>query len=248
MDNWWTDLYTPEIAQLLLERQSVDELNATLVFLTAELALRPSSRVFDQCCGIGSIANPLASSGIDVIGVDQAAGYIQSARRAKSNARFEVGDCFEFRAEPACDAVINWWTSYGYGDDAQNLDMLRRAFESLVPGGRFALDTMNVPGVIRQFQRDVVLTRDTPEGELVLIRRSELDLVAGRMHKVWTTVTPDGRRIEATTSIRLTMPDKIAAQLGQAGFENLRFFGDIGGQPLQIDSPRCIVIADRPKP
>lgn len=244
---WWAELYDRWIAEALLMRHTQAEVDETLDFLVGSLKLTSGDRVFDQCCGIGSLSNPLAARGMIVLGVDQADGYIRTARAsAEAGATFETGDCFEYRATPRCNAVVNWWTSYGYGDDAQNQSMLTRAWESLLPGGRLALDTMNVPGVIRHFRRDVTLRRMTDGGELLLLRRSELDLVAGRLLKQWTILPPDGSRLERHSSVRLTMPDAIDAQLRAAGFDDIQFYGDIHQSPLTADSPRCIVVARRP--
>ena len=59
-DAWWQALYDELLAEVLLVRSEDAEQEATLAYLTEALDLAPGRRVFDQCCGIGSLALPLA--------------------------------------------------------------------------------------------------------------------------------------------------------------------------------------------
>jgi SAM-dependent methyltransferase len=43
-------------------------------------------------------------------------------------------------APGAFDAVLSLWQSFGYFDDATNLDVLRQVRRALTPGGRLVLD------------------------------------------------------------------------------------------------------------
>ena len=248
---WWEPLYDDVLADVLLARTDPAELAATVAFLVELLHLEPGDRVFDQCCGIGSTSLPLARRGLAVIAFDQAPGYVERARRDAEAAGLElelrVADAFEHVVRPACRAGFNWWTSFGYADDdARNAAMLRRAFESLEPGGRFALDFMNVPGVLRAFERHTVTRRDTVAGEVVLLRESAIDASAGALGKRWTWFLPDGRRVERTSRVRLYLPNTLVEMLRACGFADVELFGSVDTEPLDLDSPRCICVARRP--
>ena len=189
MSSWWSELYDDQLAQVLLDSARPEEVAATVRFLVEQLALAPGARVFDQCAGTGRIAIPLAQWGADVVAVEQAAAYVEQARRRATDAgvtaQFIAGDAFEVVPDPPCDAAINWWTSFGYlPDDAGNVRMLRRAFEALVPGGRFALDSPNAPNVYATWQPHQI----DRAGDIVMLRESSLDLAAGLLHKRWTFV------------------------------------------------------------
>jgi SAM-dependent methyltransferase len=253
MTAWWTELYDDHLADVLLDGGAPAELAATVRFLVEQLALAPGDRVFDQCSGTGRLSIPLARWGAEVVGVEQAARYVERARShaaaAGVAASFTVGDAFDHVPDRPCAAAINWWTSFGYlADDDANARMLRRAFEALAPGGRFAIDTPNVPGLHAAFRPSEITRRATPEGDLVMLRESQLDLARGLLHKRWTFVLPDGRRIERPSTIKLYPPDRLVALLAAAGFEDLRVFGGVDGQPIALDSPRCIVVGRRPAP
>ncbi len=247
---WVGALYDDWLADQLLVRDEA-ELEGTLRFLTEQLALAPGKRVLDQCCGIGTLMMPLAERGLSVVGVDQAVGYIERARgeatRRGLPLEAHAADAGVFVPTTPVDAAFNWWTSFGYGaTDAENREMLARAFESLVSGGRFALDTMNVPGVLRHFQRDVVVHRQTARGEVLLLRETTIDLRAGRMNKRWTYFVDGERRVEHPSSVRLYMPEAIVAFFESVGFVDVALFGSIAGEPLGLDSGRLIAVGRRP--
>ncbi|HEX3772665.1 MAG TPA: methyltransferase domain-containing protein [Polyangiaceae bacterium] len=248
--SWWSALYDDWLAEQLLVRDP-GEVASTLAFLGGRLGLERGMRVLDQCCGIGSVALPLAARGFQVVGVDQAEGYV--ARAAKDaqaqglDATFVAADACRFVPSAPVHAAFNWWTSFGYfDDDDMNLAMLARARDALVPGGRFALDTMNVAGVLRGFQRDVALRRETPRGEVLLLRESRVDLESGRMIKRWTYFLGSEKKAEHPSSVKLYMPDVVAGMLRRAGFTDVEMFGGLSGEPLSLDSPRLVAVARRP--
>lgn len=251
MTAWWEPLYDDLLADVLLVREP-GEAEATVRFLVERLGLTPGARVFDQCCGIGGLSLPLAARGFRVVGVDQSAAYIErglrEAREAGLQVELHAADALEFvPAEPA-DGAFNWWTSFGHPPtDEGNLRMLRRAFDALRPGGVFLLDSLHLPGVLRGFQRDVVLRRATPRGEVTLLRESAIDLDRGTMEKLWTYFLPDGSRVSHPSSLRLYMPHQVKAMLEAAGFERVTLLGSLRGEPLGLDSPRLICSARRPR-
>lgn len=242
MTAWWPDLYDDLLADVLLADTS--EVEPTLRFLADKLGIRAGSRVFDQCCGTGRLAIPLAKLGASVVGVEQAATYVERARAAADglDATFEVGDAFAYVPAAPCDAAINWWTSFGYlADDESNARMLLRAFEALVPGGRFALDFPNAANLYAVFRPHEITRR----GEITMLRESSFDLARGLLHKQWTFLA-GGRRVERTSVLRLYTPDQLAALFAGVGFTDLAFYGDLDGAPLALGRSRCIVVGVRP--
>lgn len=248
---WWRSLYDDLLADVLLERSDPAEVDATLRFLTNRLELLPGMRVFDQCCGVGSLAVPLASSGYRLNGCDLIPEYVERARRRAVDARvvveLETADAFQFVPPQPCDAVFNWWTSFGYAStDDENVRMLDRAAEALRPGGRFALDFMNVTGVLRGFQSRVRTERVTARGTIELIRDSSIDLRRLVMLKRWTYTLPDGSRIARDSQVRMYLPHELVGLFARAGFSDVQLYGNLDGAPLELDSPRCIVVGKRP--
>lgn len=249
--DWWEVFHVPEMADLFLVRSDADELQATLEFLSSELALTAGARVYDQCCGIGSLSIALSRVGYVVTGADLCDFFIQrairDAGRAEVNCRFHEADAFEFVPDDACNGVFNWYSSFGYADsDARNRQMLQRAFESLLPGGRYALDVPNLPGVLRGFQRYMVRRGESAGRAVTLIRESNINIHVGLLEQKWTWLVEGQPPVERRSALRLYLPHQIRELLEQCGFENVRFFGDIHHEPLTIDSPRLICVAEKP--
>lgn len=240
---WWRELYKNDVADLLLERRSDRENRALAKQIADLLALEPGARVLDQCCGTGGIAAALGDLGFAVVGVDQAASYIDRARRRAPRAELRCADADGFVADPPCAGAFNWGTSFGYGaTDEDNRRMLRAAFASLEPGGRFALDVMALPGVLRGFQEVMVDRR----GELHLIRRTAVDLERGLMRKQWTFLHPERETVTRESAIRLYLPHQIGGLLAGVGFADLEYFAAPDRRALTIDAPRCVILARRP--
>jgi SAM-dependent methyltransferase len=249
---WWRGFHDDLLAQLFLERHDPDALAATLDFIEAQLGVEPGAHLFDQCCGIGSLALPLAARGYRLSGVDQAANYIDRARtdaRARPDLAiaYVAADARVYRPEEPVDGAFNWWTSFGYAErDEDNARMLAAAFASLRPGGAFLLDTMNAAGVLRRFQPHVVTRRPLAGGELILARESTVDLEAGAIDQRWTYFLPDGRRVEHRTRVRLYQPHELVRLLRGVGFVDVELLGGVAGEPLDLDTLRCICRARRP--
>jgi len=250
--SWWTQLYDAHLGAWMLHRATPEAGERTTRFLAAQGLLGPGARVFDQGCGPGRLLAPLHRAGARVEGVDLVADYIETARRTagalgQDPEGFRVGDITEATSRSPADLVISWWTCLGYAeDDATNALPLARAYESLRPGGVYAIDTMHTPGVLRGFLPETRSETPTPEGPLRLHRVSRLDVEHGVLHKRWTWTLPDGRSKQADSRVRLYMPHEWRRMLEAAGFGELQAFGDLDGSALKPDSRRLILVARRP--
>ena len=65
------------------------------------------------------------------------------------------------------------------------------------------------------------------------------------MHKTWRYELPDGSRPERTSTLRMYMPSQLVELLRASGFDDIELYGGETGEPLTIDSPRCIAVAVR---
>ncbi len=249
---WWTSFFDDDYASYGLASTPPELLEQTVRFLLSTLELQPGALTLDQCSGIGRLGMPMAERGVRIIGVEQAATYVAASQsevdRRQLPCRFIQGDAFEFVSPEPCDAAFNWFTSFGYSpDDAINIRMLQRVFESLKPGGRFVLDYMNLPRVFADFKESQI---DRPAATalhgLIVMMENKPDFSKGMMHSTWTFLHPDGRRVERPIRTRLLMPTDFVRMFGAVGFEDVRLHGWIDGEPLTRLSRRCIVFGRKP--
>jgi SAM-dependent methyltransferase len=248
---WWKSFYEDTPFELYLARNDQAELAASIAFLTDKLQLKAGDVIFDQCCGPAGMSIPLAKLGFSLIGVDLCEKYIAMAKAEAEaggiSASFSVGDAFAFLPPVPCDAVFNWYTSFGYSeDDRQNIKMVARAFEALKPGGWFALDFLNMPMILTAFKTTMTTKLHSPTGDIVQARRCTLDLHRGLMEQNWTWTMPGGKQLKQNSTLRAYMPCDLVKMFAEVGFEEVQLFGNIDGQPLTSESGRCIVLGRRP--
>jgi SAM-dependent methyltransferase len=250
---WWRGFFDARFAALWLTPQGAAgeaALAREVERVWTLLELRAGERVFDQCCGIGRLALPLARRGAVVLGVEQSAEYVAQARaRAQGPGlacEFVCADAFEYVPEASCDAALNWYTSFGFAaEDARNEAMLRCALAALRPDGRFALECGNAARVLRRFQPRLRARYVTAAGAVEVVRDSALDVARGVLHQRWSYALPSGETVVRTGSARLYLPSELRAMLLRVGFADVRVRGEDGAGELSLDSARCVLLARR---
>lgn len=244
MKNWWDNFYNLQTADLYLKRDEVMSEKLT-DFLIKQLNLSDADILFDQCCGIGTVGLPLAIKGVEIIGVDISKPFIVEAKRLSqnlNNTTFFCDDAFKFLPSKKCNAAINWYGSFGYAnEDKQNIKMFEKAYESLLPGGKFAVDFMNTYGVLSHFKKEMVKEK----GNFKIVRNCTLDFTNGRIEQDWNYY--EGNKYIETkhSSVKLYLPHQIKTMMENCGFANIEIFGDINGNKLTENSPRCILIGKK---
>ena len=160
------------------------------------LGLRPGDRVLDAPCGHGRISNLLAARGVVVVGVDASGLFLEKARTGAANAGvtvdYRAGHLRELPLGPNedCDAVLNWFTSFGYFDDDGNKQVLREFHRALRPGGRLLLETIHRDAFVRVFTPApfAYMTTAGPDGGDLQADRSTFELETGVLQTERTVV------------------------------------------------------------
>jgi len=112
------------------------------------LDLQEGDRLLDLACGSGDHARRLAAAGLDVLGVEIAGSLVTHCRQRAleenlSTVRFEQGDMRELAIEDEFEAVLLLSGSFGFFDEATNLDVLARMARALKPGGQVLIDVFD---------------------------------------------------------------------------------------------------------
>jgi SAM-dependent methyltransferase len=138
------------------------------------------------------------------------------------------------------DRVVNWFTAFGYFDDAGNRQVLTQIARVLKPGGQVVFDLMNRDWLAREFQPDrLAAERD---GD-VMIDRSRLDPLTSRV-LTERIVLRAGRMRRFPFFVRLFTFTEIRDWLLAVGFANVDGYGD-DAAPFSMTSRRMVVTAQR---
>jgi D-alanine-D-alanine ligase len=216
-------------------------------FLLSVLTLPPGAAVLDLACGHGRHAIELARRDYQVTGLDLSASHLALAREVAAEAGVTVSwveaDMRDLPPGPF-DAVINLFSAFGYLEsDAADQQVLTAVGQVLRPGGRFLLETRNREQVVRAFQPRV--WQPLADGSHFL-QEATLDLIAGRIHTRVTLVEPDGRREQRDFILRQYTLAEFVHMLGAAGLTLRESWGGFDGSRYTLDSPRLLVLAERP--
>jgi ubiquinone/menaquinone biosynthesis C-methylase UbiE len=212
--------------------------------ILGHLQLPPGSRILDAPCGHGRIARRLAAAGMEVVGVDLSAEYIAMAQSEPAGPdgriTYQQGDLRRLPVDGAFDAVVCWFTSFGYYDDADCSRVLAEFHRVLRPGGTVLVETMHHDGVVRHFTAAPDATV-VSRGDDAQIDLSRFDPLTGRI-VTERTVYRDGAVRRSAHFIRLPTPPEWSTWLEVAGFRDARFSAG-GGGPLALDSWVMVVQA-----
>jgi SAM-dependent methyltransferase len=206
------------------------------------LRLQRGMQVLDVPCGHGRIANRLAQLGYEVVGIDSSASFLEVARRGGERVDYRLGDMRELVPDGPFDAVVNWFTSFGYFDDATNRAMLSSWGRALRPGGKLMIDHLNrqrLLGVMAAAGGQALLIRERADD--LLIDRTTFDVGSGRMNTERITVRSGSVR-RYWFSVRTFAFTELRDWLLDAGFAEVVGYG-AEGEPLALGSRRMIVVA-----
>jgi ubiquinone/menaquinone biosynthesis C-methylase UbiE len=207
------------------------------------LELDRGMEVLDLACGHGRIANRLAERGARVTGLDATTLFLDLARREAQERGIDVeyveGDMRSLPWESRFDAVVNWFTSFGYFEDDENRAVLHEVHRVLKPGGRLGIENNNLAFILENFRPESVTERD---GDL-MIDKTRFEPATSRM-ETERIVVKGGRTRRIRLSVRAFMATELRTWLQDAGFADASTYGR-NGEPFSLESPRMITIGEK---
>lgn len=209
------------------------------------LALKPGARVLDLCCGVGRHSLELGRRGFQVTGVDRTASYLEEAQRRATEQGLEIefvqADMRTFLRPGAFDAVLNYFTSFGYfSTEEEERQVLANACASLRPGGRLLMDMMGKEILARVFTERGWHEED---GKLILEER-KLAPDWSSLDNRWIIIE-DGERREVTMTVRQYSAAELSRLLKDAGFQRVDVYGSLSGAPYDMEARRLVVVAHK---
>ena len=239
--DWWRSWFGPSYLSLydtyLLERTPI-EADALEVLLD----LHPPARILDLGCGQGRHGIELGRRGYEVTGVDLS-DYLLDVAAARARAagiklRLVKGDMREPLANARFDLALSLFTSFGYfRDEADDVKVLRAVAAMLLPGGRFLIEVLNGQREREQFQPKQWFSI----GKTAVMEERQLEGGGRRLIVQRTVSTPNARETDVH-AIRLYSGSELEEALTNAGFAEVRLYGDWNGEPLADSSIRVIAV------
>lgn len=240
---WFEDYFTRDWMRFrdadLMKSKALSEVD----FLEDALGISPPARILDIGCGFGRHAIELACRGYTVTGLDLSADLLQEAEEAGekrgASAEWLEMDMRKMDFVSQFDAAVCLYTSFGYFNDAENLDVLKRISRALTSGGRLVLDVENRDGLLLRYQsRDWYRTR---EGDIVLEDR-RFDPVKGRQTTEMMLVGPD-QSVSRTIDIRWYSVPELENILTDSGLQVEALYGALDGSAYDLSSWRLVIVA-----
>jgi SAM-dependent methyltransferase len=212
----------------LLEQRADSEVELVLRLLD----LPEGAELLDVPCGHGRIANRLAARGVRVTGIDRSAAFLEVARSRAAEAGVSVeyleGDMRELSFEGRFDALVNWFTSFGYFDDDTNRRVLAGFRRALRPDGVLVLEQASREFLLANLPRHggpaVIMTES---GDDLMIDKVTFDLAAGRSHTE-RIIVREGRVRRTEFSLSQPTASQLVEWLQEAGFDRVEALDETG--------------------
>ena len=215
-------------------------------FLVEELALQERSKVLDLFCGTGRHCVELAKRGIQSVGVDSNPDYLAVARdkahAASVNVEFVQGDVRSVDFGKDYDAVIIMYQSFGYFTDAEDRDVLRRAYEALKPGGRFFIEILNRDNLLQNWQADSEKEVD----RVKVVEERTFDVLTSRINAKITRYGGE-RPVVRAVSWRMYSAHEIKWILEEVGFSFLAGYANLNRAPLTLETRMMRLVFVKPR-
>ena len=221
---WYEKFFDGLYSRVLPDVFNEDQTNEQIRVVKKLLRLRKGMRVLDIPCGTGRLTIPMAKTGLQMTGVDLTAGYLRKARQTARKKRLDIHfvrcDMREVDFQNEFHAAFNWFGSFGYFSDADNLAFAKRIFLALKPGGRFLIEGINKSWLLAHFRQHL---EQTIAG-IRIVHRNKWDPKTGRVLSSWTFHShseSERRRI----SMRIYNGSEMRSLLQSAGFRDIKLYG-----------------------
>jgi ubiquinone/menaquinone biosynthesis C-methylase UbiE len=226
-------------------RRDAAEAQRAIALAERELGLSPGDRVLDLCCGNARHSVELAERGFVVVALDLSPALLLSGAKKAHDAGVKVGfvqgDARRIAVHSVFDAVVNFFTSFGYFDkDEDNALVIENVARVLKKRGRFLIDYFNT---------EHLLTNLVPEsvwsvGSARVREERVIDSVNNRVNKR-ITIERDGVEKRYFESVRLYSENELRNMLESCGLSVSKSFGDYDGGAVEISRPRLILVGEK---
>lgn len=243
-ENFFGKYYLSTHLPVLKNEKTLAEVN----FIESILGLEKGSKILDLPCGHGRHSILLAERGYKVTGIDFQKDFISLAKENSKdnlNVDFIVSDMRKINYENEFDGIVNFFTSFGYFTDEENIEVMKLFSKALKKGGKIIIDTVNREWAVRnigEIKQSWMLYPDNDN--ITFIANNYFDLLTGRMISKQAIINHDERYFQEQ-DIRLYTYTEMNQILNLAGLKMVSCYGDIYKSEYAEDSPSMITIAEK---
>jgi len=221
-------------------------------FIERQLQAVGARRVLDSACGTGQHAIALARAGYQVVGADLSAGMIEAARRNAAQAGVDVPFVVAgFGQHAGCiagpfDAVLCLGNSLPHALSAAALLEALRDFRAVLrPGGLLLIQNRNFDLVLRSRDRYMPpQAHRAGDKEWLFIRFYDFGSETVTFNVLTLEREGNGWRQRAdSTELRPILREELEKALAQAGFDQVQFYGGLGGERFDLERSGNLVVA-----
>jgi 2-polyprenyl-3-methyl-5-hydroxy-6-metoxy-1,4-benzoquinol methylase len=202
------------------------------------------SSVLDLCCGPGRHSIALAKKGFHVTAVDMSPfllGNAMAAAKAENiNVEWIREDMRKFSRPEAFDLIINLFTSFGYFEEEKdNEAVLSLMYANLKNGGMVVMDTIAKEILARIYQP--TQSTELPDGSII-VRRVKINEEWSRCQSQWVLIK-DRSAESYSFSHTIYSGIELKTLLLNAGFNNVKLYGNLEGNAYDPQASRLIAVA-----
>lgn len=243
VDPAWYATAFDTLYPLVYAHRSVESAKAEAAFAMGELRLEHCGKILDLCCGGGRHLLHLSSYCAELVGLDYSSDLLRIAGgHLPDHVLLVRGDMRALPFEGAFDAIVNFFTSYGYFQtDAENQRVLAGMAQALRPGGRFFMDYLNPV----QVTATLVPRSERTHGERRIEETRWLEPAGPRVNKRTRLYLNDSLETESMESVRLYSLEEMREALATAGLAVENVYGDYAGAPYTESSSRMMFVGQR---
>ena len=239
-DDFWQSM-----APFMFSEQSWENAPIQVDQLVSLLQLNTGDAVLDCPCGPGRHTLELTRRGFAVTGVDRTRTYLEEARQRADadhlNPELILADMRQFSRPDTYDVALSLFTSFGYFEDpAENQKILTNFYRSLKAGGALLMEMSGKEIIARIYQQ-----RDWRESDgAILAEERKVAANWTRMESRWVLIR-DGTVREKSFSHWLYSAGELGQMLTEAGFQRIKFYGDLEGAAYDHKASRLVALADK---
>ncbi|WP_100372031.1 class I SAM-dependent methyltransferase [Bacillus sp. FJAT-45037] len=242
MEYWYEEHFNEDY--LMVYKHRNDELaQHELQKLMTFIPYKKGQYLLDLCCGNGRHSRWFFKKGLHVTGVDLSETLLEDAKKQQGSEDIQYirSDMRHITFLNQFDVVVNLFTSFGYfEDDLENEQVLKNAYNALVPQGYFIFDYLNPAFLEKNL---VPFSKEVIDQLSILQYRTIEDNTVIKKIKI---EDQEGSKRQYEERVKLYSREQLDNMIKQSGFQINHTFGDYDGSLYnKTQSSRLIYVCQK---